>query len=121
MIFWASTLSPLRFGSGIPSTLRRRRERAVSTAAPATPASAAPPVSRGVFAFFAKVATPWAAVWVPDVSVSLTDSAGSLPFDVDRARPVVRVRPALDRLCDALLERARGFEDARRRDALAFV
>ena len=91
------------------------------TAAPATPASAAPPVSRGVFAFFAKVATPWAAFWVPDVSVSLTASAPPLPFDEGRERFALRVRLALERLCDVLLERVREFEDARRRDALAFV
>src|SRR5215204_7008112 len=52
-------LSPSALGIFTPSTLRRL-ERALSAAAPARPAIAAPPASRGVFAFLTAPATPWA-------------------------------------------------------------
>jgi hypothetical protein len=42
----------LRFGIGIPRTVRRRADRAETTAAPASPARAAPPATIGTFAFF---------------------------------------------------------------------
>src|SRR4051794_32444374 len=60
----------------MPSTFRCRFERAAISPAPATPASAAPPASSGVFAFCAALATPEAALWAPLLTVSTAARAG---------------------------------------------
>src|SRR3954466_2343764 len=78
--------------------LRPDRVAATATAAPAT---AAPPASSAVFAFFAALATPWAAFWAPELTLSLTDSRPLLVV----LRPF---REAVDR--ERLLCLARWFE-----------
>jgi hypothetical protein len=97
----------LRFGIETLSTLRRRPERAAITAAPATPARAAPPAIIGTFAFWATVATPCAAFWAPVLTVSATPLPAErlLRDPVERARFPVLLRAALEPLREAVLLR----------------
>src|SRR3954454_10384004 len=78
--------------------LRPDRVAATATAAPA---AAAPPASSAVFAFFAALATPSAAFWAPELTLSLTASRPLLVV----LRPF---REAVDR--ERLLCLARWFE-----------
>jgi hypothetical protein len=107
--FCASTFSPLLFGSGTPSTLRLRLERALRTAAPARPATTAPPATSGTFAFWATVATPWAAFWAPVLTVSLAACAALRPSDADVERERLAgarlLRRAVEPFRDVLLLR----------------
>jgi hypothetical protein len=59
---------------------------AATTAAPASPATAAPPAISGSFAFWAAVATPCAAFWAPVLTVSFAAFAVLRPFDADVER-----------------------------------
>jgi hypothetical protein len=103
--------NPFRFGIETPSTFRRLPERAAAiTAAPASPATAAPPASSGTFAFWAAVATPCAAFCAPELTASFAVCAVLRPLDADDERvrlAVLRLlRRALEPFGEALLLRA---------------
>jgi hypothetical protein len=117
VILCASSLKPFRFGrlksfrfgSETPSTLRRRLVVAAMTAAPATPARAAPPATSGTFAFSTAFEIP-PALRAPPEAVFLAAWALRPADDLARDRTLgpLRLDPVrreFELLRDALRDR----------------
>src|SRR4051812_20242534 len=83
--FGIRLFNPPRLPIGMPSTLRLPRFDFATATAPATPARAAPPASRGPFAFEATPATSFA----PDDTLSLAVLATPLLLCFARGRDLL--------------------------------
>jgi hypothetical protein len=113
---------PFRLGSETPSTFRRRpdRDATATTAAPASPANAAPPAISGTFTFSTTLPTPSAVFCAALLAVSFADRAVLRALEPAlRAREdVLRADPREDTLRADPLEDVRADPEGFERDLL---